>query len=85
MFIEGNTLFSLAERLELIDRVEEISYQEYSGENTFNEGNAIFFHKPPKKFPEKNLMEYLYSLTVLFVITMELVTVKDVEVRTKNY
>ena len=35
MFIEGNTLFSLAERLELIDRVEEISYQEYSGENTF--------------------------------------------------
>ena len=53
MFIEGNTLFSLAERLQLIDRVEEISYQEYSGENTFNEGNAIFFHKPPKKFPEK--------------------------------
>ena len=54
MFIEGNTLFSLAERLPVDkENVEEISYQEYSGENTFNEGNAIFFHNPPKKYPEK--------------------------------
>ena len=54
MFVEGYNLFDLAKELQLVDRVEEISYQEYSGGNQItNEGTTIFWYKPPRKFPEK--------------------------------
>lgn len=53
MFHQGYGLSNLASVLRTVDNVEEISYQEYSSENLFNEGNAVFFYNPPRKFPEK--------------------------------
>lgn len=53
MFKEGTTLFDLAKRLQLVDLVEEISYQEYSSEKLIQDGKTIFWYNPPRKFPEK--------------------------------
>ena len=53
MFLEGTTLFDLAKRLQLVDLVEEISYQEYSSEKLIQDGKTIFWYNPPREFPEK--------------------------------
>ena len=53
MFLDRFTLFDLARELRLGNGVEEISYQEYSGERLFREGRTIFWYNPPRKFPEK--------------------------------
>ena len=53
MFLEGTTLFDLAKRLQLVDLVEEISYQEYSSEKLIQDGRTIIWYNPPRRFPEK--------------------------------
>ena len=57
MFKEGYNLFVLAKELQLRDRVEEISYQEYSPEQLNVEGRTILWYNPPRKFPEKTFKE----------------------------
>jgi len=53
IFLDGFTLFDLAQRLKLVDNVEEISYQEYSGERLIKDGRTIFWYRPPREFPTK--------------------------------
>ena len=53
MFLEGYTLFDLAQRLPLSNNVKEISYQEYSGEKLIQDGRTVFWYRPPREFPNK--------------------------------
>ena len=66
MFRQGYNLYDLAEKLELVDRVEEISYQEYSGERSLREGRTIFWYNPPRKFPEKKINKIPVRFYCLF-------------------
>ena len=66
MFKEGYNLFVLAKELQLRDRVEEISYQEYSPEQLNVEGRTILWYNPPRKFPEKTFKEIPIQFKCLF-------------------
>ena len=66
MFKEGYNLFVLAKELQLRDRVEEISYQEYSPEQLNVEGRTILWYNPSKQYPEKTFKEIPIRFECLF-------------------
>ena len=53
MFLEGYTLFDLAQKLPLSNNVKEISYQQYSPEKLIQDGRTIVWYRPPREFPNK--------------------------------